>query len=153
MHKVIIKIYVKNSFNFWCNRARWSIFIKIPIGKGCSSWHKKKSSSLTSRLDDIYKDPISSKTNFKLHFGDMTDAQSVNNIIDKIKPDEIYNLALNHMLLYHLKFPNILLTLMLKAHCIWAIRKSKKKIKFYQAGTSDYLEKFEKYLKQKTHLI
>ena len=55
---------------------------------------KRRSSSFnTSRLDDIYKDPISSKTNFKLHYGDMTDTQSVNNIIEKTKPDEVYNLA------------------------------------------------------------
>ena len=71
------------------------LFVKISVGKRIySSWCKKKKLSFnTSRLDDIYKDPISSKTNFKLHYGDMTDTQSVNNLIEKIKPDEVYNLA------------------------------------------------------------
>ena len=40
----------------------------------------------THRIDPIYKD-------IKLHYGDMTDAGSIIQIIQKVKPDEIYNLA------------------------------------------------------------
>ena len=54
---------------------------------------KRRSSSLnTSRIDDIYLDPHR-KTNFYLHYGDLTDSLSVLKIIEKIKPNEIYNLG------------------------------------------------------------
>ena len=101
---------------------------------------KRRSSSFnTVRLDDIYKDPILSKTNFKLHFGDLTDTQSVNNIIQKTSPDEIYNLAAQSHVAVSFEIPeytsnaDALGTLRI----LEAIKNSKKKIKFYQAGTSE----------------
>ena len=54
---------------------------------------KRKSSSFnTERIDHIYVDPHYS-TNFYLHYADLVDSNSVFNIISKIRPDEIYNLA------------------------------------------------------------
>ena len=54
---------------------------------------KRRSSSLnTQRIDNIYLDPHK-KTNFYLHYGDLTDSLSVLKIIQKIKPNEIYNLG------------------------------------------------------------
>ncbi len=55
---------------------------------------KRRNSTLnTYRIDDIYSDPFSKKKNFILHYGDISDSLSVFNIIKKVKPDEIYNLA------------------------------------------------------------
>ncbi len=55
---------------------------------------KRRSSSFnTQRLESIYKDPHESLTNFYLHHGDLTDSLNVLNLVNKIKPDEIYNLA------------------------------------------------------------
>ena len=55
---------------------------------------KRRSSSFnTQRLESIYKDPHESSTNFYLHHGDLTDSLNVLNLVNKIKPDEIYNLA------------------------------------------------------------
>ena len=55
---------------------------------------KRRSSSInTNRIDDLYQDPHSKNYYFKLHYGDMTDSLSLLNLIAKIKPDEIYNLA------------------------------------------------------------
>ena len=55
---------------------------------------KRRSSSFnTQRLESIYQDPHKSSTNFYLHHGDLTDSLNVLNLINKIKPDEIYNLA------------------------------------------------------------
>jgi len=54
---------------------------------------KRRSSSFnTERIDDIYSD-IHKKTNFYLHYGDLSDSLSVLKIIKKIRPDEIYNLG------------------------------------------------------------
>ena len=51
---------------------------------------KRKSSSYnTNRIDHI----LESNKNFQLHYGDVTDAIMLMNIVNKIKPDEIYNLS------------------------------------------------------------
>ena len=47
----------------------------------------------TQRIDHLYKDPNIKNTNFHLHYGDMTDGLSIVNLVKKIIPDEIYNLA------------------------------------------------------------
>ena len=54
---------------------------------------KRKSSSFnTSRIDHIYKD-IHLSSNLILHYGDLADASSLVNILNKVKPNEIYNLG------------------------------------------------------------
>ena len=45
----------------------------------------------TSRIDHIYKD-FHKSSNFRLHYGDLADSNSIVNVISKIKPNEIYNL-------------------------------------------------------------
>ncbi len=47
----------------------------------------------THRIDHLFQDPHVENPNFILHYGDMTDSTNLINIIKKIKPDEIYNLA------------------------------------------------------------
>ena len=55
---------------------------------------KRRHSTLnTYRIDDIYSDQFSGKNNFILHHGDISDSLSVSRIVNKVKPDEIYNLA------------------------------------------------------------
>ncbi len=55
---------------------------------------KRRSSSLnTSRIDHLYEDPHEKDPNLTLHYGDLTDSTNIIKIIEKIKPDEIYNLA------------------------------------------------------------
>ena len=54
---------------------------------------RRSSSINTNRIDHIYQDPHQKNRNFILHYGDVTDSTSVSQIIKKIKPDEIYNLA------------------------------------------------------------
>lgn len=44
------------------------------------------------RIDHLYKDPHV-KSNFKVHYGDITDSMNVNRLVQQIEPDEIYNLA------------------------------------------------------------
>ena len=55
---------------------------------------KRRASSFnTSRLDHLYQDPHSNNPKFILHYGDLTDSLNITNIIQKVKPDEIYNLG------------------------------------------------------------
>ena len=102
---------------------------------------KRRSSSLnTSRIDDIYQDPHS-KRNFYLHYGDVTDSLSVLKNIAFIKPNEIYNLSAQS----HVKVSFDVPEYTANVDAIGALRildaikslKLEKKIKYYQAGTSE----------------
>lgn len=100
---------------------------------------KRRSSSLnTQRIDDIYED-IHEAKNFFLHYGDLTDGQSINHLIIKIKPTEIYNLAAQSHVAVSFELPEY--TLMTNAlgtlKILDAIKNIDPKIRFYQAGTSE----------------
>ena len=105
---------------------------------------KRRSSSLNSfRIDDIYSEPFAKKNNFILHYGDITDSLSVFNIIKNVDPDEIYNLAAQSHVAVSFEIPeyttnaDALGTLRI----LEAIVKLKRKIKFYQAGSSEMFGK------------
>ena len=55
---------------------------------------KRRSSSFnTARIDHLYKDPHDKDVMFFLHDADMTDSTSLIRVLEKVKPDEIYNLT------------------------------------------------------------
>jgi len=54
---------------------------------------RRSSSFNTDRIDHIYRDPHDKGTRLFLHYGDLTDASSLNLILRKLRPDEIYNLG------------------------------------------------------------
>jgi GDPmannose 4,6-dehydratase len=102
---------------------------------------KRRSSSLnTHRIDDIYLDPHK-KTNFYLHYGDLTDSLSVLKIIKKIKPNEIYNLGAQSHVGVSFEVPeytaNVDAIGTLRILDAITTLELSKKIKFYQAGTSE----------------
>ena len=106
---------------------------------------KRKSSSInTLRVDDIYRDPHNN-TNFYLHYGDLSDFSSIISLIEKVRPNEIYNLAAQSHVKVSFEMPeytaniNALGTLRI----LEAIRliSNKLKIKYYQAGTSEMFGK------------
>ena len=104
---------------------------------------KRKSSSLnTERVDHIYNN--NSKF-FFLHYGDLTDAVSINRLINLIKPDEIYNLAAQSHVAVSFIIPNYTANVDALGclNILEAIKSSglSKKIKFYQAGTSEMFGK------------
>ena len=109
---------------------------------------KRRSSSInTNRVDHIYQDPHEKKRKFILHYGDITDSTSVSKIIEKIRPDEIYNLAAQSHVAVSFEVPeytanaDALGTLRI----LEAIRfhRLEKKTKFYQAGTSELFGKVQ----------
>jgi GDPmannose 4,6-dehydratase len=54
---------------------------------------RRSSSFNTSRIDHIYQDPHTPGCRLFLHFGDLNDASSLNILLKKLRPDEIYNLG------------------------------------------------------------
>ena len=102
---------------------------------------KRRSSSLnTWRVDDIYKDPHE-KSNFFLHYGDLTDSLSVLKVIQNIQPNEIYNLGAQSHVGVSFEVPEYTANVdaIGTLRILDSIRSLglQKKIKFYQAGTSE----------------
>jgi len=54
---------------------------------------RRSSSFNTARIDHLYNDPAVSGVSFFLHHGDVTDTSNLNRLLEKIHPQEIYNLA------------------------------------------------------------
>ena len=55
---------------------------------------KRRSSNFnTERIDHLYQDPHGKSLDLILHYGDLTDSVNINRIIEKVSPDEIYNLG------------------------------------------------------------
>ncbi len=116
---------------------------------------KRKSSSFnTQRIDKIFNNKKYRKK-FLLHYGDLTDTNSLNDIIKKVVPDEIYNFAAQSHVGVSFQMPeytsnvNSLGTLRI----LESIRSLglERKIKFYQASTSElYGEIQEKKQSEKT---
>jgi GDPmannose 4,6-dehydratase len=106
---------------------------------------KRRSSSFnTSRIDSIYNDP-KFKKRFFLHYGDITDSLSVLKIIKDVKPDEVYNLAAQSHVAVSFEMPEYTANAdaLGPLRILEAIRslQNLKKIKFYQAGTSEMFGK------------
>jgi GDPmannose 4,6-dehydratase len=113
------------------------------LKKGYEVHGIKRRSSLfnTQRIDHLYQDPHSDHPRLVLHYGDMTDTSSLVNIIQKIQPDEIYNLAAQSHVMVSFEEPeytanaDALGTLrILEAIRLLGLAK---KTRFYQASTSE----------------
>jgi GDPmannose 4,6-dehydratase len=109
---------------------------------------KRRSSSFnTGRIDHLTQDERDPECRFFLHFGDMTDSMSLVHIVQKVKPDEIYNLAAQSHVAVSFEEPeytansDALGTLrLLEAIRILGLEK---KTKFYQASTSELYGKVQ----------
>ena len=105
---------------------------------------RRSSSFNTGRIDHIIKDE-KYKDRFFFHHGDVTDASSLNRILEKIKPDEIYNLAAQSHVKVSFEIPDY--TAQVDAlgtlRFLDAIRETGVKTKFYQASTSELYGKVQ----------
>ncbi|MCL4115940.1 UNVERIFIED_CONTAM: hypothetical protein GTU68_032758 [Idotea baltica] len=73
---------------------------ELLLNKGYEVHGIKRRSSMfnTARIDHLYQDPHEKNYNFRLHYGDLTDATNLIRIIQEVQPDEIYNLgAMSHV--------------------------------------------------------
>ena len=72
-----------------------SYLAEFLLGKGYTVHGiKRPASSLnTKRIDHIYKDPHENNVRLHLHYGDMTNSSNLTSILNKVRPDEVYNLA------------------------------------------------------------
>lgn len=113
------------------------------LKKGYEVHGIKRRSSLfnTDRIDHIYSDPHKNNVNFFLHYGDLTDSTNIIRILQKTKPDEIYNLGAQSHVLVSFETPeytansDAIGTLrILEAIRILGMTDT---VRFYQASTSE----------------
>lgn len=100
---------------------------------------RRASTFNTERIDHIYIDPHDPKAKLFLHFGDLSDAEQINNLIYNIKPDEIYHLGAQSHVRVSFDIPEYTgnVTALGTVRLLEAIRRSGHKIKFYQASSSE----------------
>jgi GDPmannose 4,6-dehydratase len=116
---------------------------------------KLRSSSFnTAKVDHLYMDPHEKGGRFLMEYGDLTDATNLIRIIQRIQPDEIYNLAAQSHVKVSFETPeytansDALGTLrILEAIRILGL---KEKIKFYQASTSEMYGKVQEIPQKET---
>jgi len=100
---------------------------------------RRASTMNRERIDQIYQDPHEKKTRLFLHYGDLSDGEQISNIVYNIAPDEVYHLgAQSHVRVsFDLAEYTGNITGLGTIRILEAIRRSKKKIKFYQASSSE----------------
>ncbi|CAN2244778.1 Gmd GDP-D-mannose dehydratase [actinobacterium SCGC AAA044-D11] len=100
---------------------------------------RRSSTFNTSRIEHIYRDPHDESSKFKLHYGDITDASGMTNLIRTIEPDEIYNLAAQSHVMVSFSMPTYTgsVDALGTVTLLEAIRSSGLPAKFYQASTSE----------------
>lgn len=100
---------------------------------------RRASTFNTKRIDHLFENPDIGNKKLFLHYGDLTDSSNLNRIIEKVKPDEIYNLGAQSHVQVSFEVPEYTAetdgigTLRL----LDAIKESGLKCKFYQASTSE----------------
>lgn len=100
---------------------------------------RRTSTFNTNRLSHIYIDPHTPKARFFLHYGDISDAEQINHILHNIKPDEVYHLAAQSHVRVSFDIPEYTgnVTALGSTRILEAIRDSEKKVKYYQASSSE----------------
>ena len=100
---------------------------------------RRASTFNTSRIDHLFKDPHDESNNLHLHYGDLTDAAGITNLIREIEPNEIYNLAAQSHVLVSFSMPTYTANVdaVGTTTILEAIRSSKLESKYYQASTSE----------------
>ena len=100
----------------------------------------RRTSSLNrQRIDHIYTQPHSLRARFLLHYGDLSDAEQISHIIYKIEPNEVYHLGAQSHVRVSFDMPEYTgnVTGIGTTRILEAIKRSGKKIKFYQASSSE----------------
>ena len=106
---------------------------------------RRSSSFNTGRIDHLYNDPEILNERMFLHYGDLTDSSNLNRLLEKIKPDEIYNLGAQSHVQVSFEMPEY--TTEVDAvgtlRFLDAIKEMGVQTKFYQASTSELYGKVQ----------
>jgi len=131
-----------------------SYLAELLLGKGYEVHGviRRASTFNTHRIDHIYEDKHNKGVKLFLHYGDLTDSSNINRMLEKIQPDEIYNLAAQSHVQVSFEVPeytaeaDALGTLRI----IDAIKDTGINSRFYQASTSELFGKVQEVPQKET---
>lgn len=100
---------------------------------------RRSSTFNTDRIDHIFQDPHESHKRLTLHYGDVADSSNLSRLIEKIQPDEIYNLAAQSHVRVSFDMPEYTgdVVALGTLRLLDTIRELGIKTKFYQASSSE----------------
>jgi GDPmannose 4,6-dehydratase len=106
---------------------------------------RRSSSFNTFRIDHLYKDASLLNKSLFLHYGDLTDSSNLNRLVEKIQPDEIYNLGAQSHVQVSFEVPEYTAEVdgIGTLRFLDAIRETGINTKFYQASTSELFGKVQ----------
>jgi GDPmannose 4,6-dehydratase len=104
---------------------------------------RRSSSFSTGRIDHLYRDPHQPNVPLHLYYGDLADPSSLINSLNRIKPDEVYNLGAQSHVMVSFEMPEFTAdtTGMGTLRLLEAIRHADWPIRYYQAGSSEMFGK------------
>lgn len=115
---------------------------------------RRSSSFNTGRIDHLYNNPEISGKRMFLHYGDLVDTSSLNRLLEKIAPDEIYNLAAQSHVKVSFEVPDYTAQVdgLGTLRFLDAIRETglSREVKFYQASTSELYGKVQEIPQKET---
>ena len=104
---------------------------------------RRSSSFNTGRIDHLYQDPHEPGVRFHLHYSDLTDSSSLVTWLNRIKPDEVYNLGAQSHVGVSFEMPEFTADTagMGTLRLLEAVRHADWPVRFYQAGSSEMFGK------------
>ena len=124
-----------------------SYLTEFLIGKGYEVHGiiRRASTFNTLRIDHLYEDQLAGKPRMILHYGDLTDSSSLNRILERVQPCEIYNLAAQSHVQVSFEVPEYTAEVdgIGTLRLLDAIRETGVPARFYQASTSELYGKVQ----------
>jgi GDPmannose 4,6-dehydratase len=118
-----------------------SYLAELLLGKGYEvhGLIRRSSSFSTGRIDHLYRDPHGRDVPLHLYYGDLADSSSLINSLNRIKPDEVYNLGAQSHVAVSFEMPEFTAdtTGMGTLRLLEAIRHADWPIRYYQASSSE----------------
>ena len=122
-----------------------SYLAELLLGKGYEvhGLIRRSSSFSTGRIDHLYRDPHNRDVPLHLYYGDLADSSSLINSLNRIKPDEVYNLGAQSHVAVSFEMPEFTAdtTGMGTLRLLEAIRHADWPIRYYQASSSEMFGK------------
>ena len=118
-----------------------SYLAELLLGKGYEvhGLIRRSSSFSTGRIDHLYKDPHEEEVRLFLHYSDLSDASSLITTLNRVRPDEVYNLGAQSHVKVSFEMPEFTAdaTAMGSLRLLEAVRHVDHDVRFYQAGSSE----------------
>jgi len=131
-----------------------SYLAELLLGKGYEVHGiiRRSSSFNTGRIDHLYNDPHTNGIRLFLHHGDLSDSSNLSRLLEKIQPDEVYNLGAQSHVKVSFDIPEYTADVdgIGTLRILDAIREARIKTKFYQASSSELFGKVQEVPQKET---